>query len=385
MIQYTTMNRPRALCVSSPNWLGIVHSPRVLHQAGFDVTLLAHPRSFAARSRFVERLIPATWDPAVNVELLREHLAAEPRPYDWIVLADDPTLMEALRRRSEAWTGACLPTDPAGLGAELLLSKARFMEEAQSRGLPIPPSRTAASRKELGEAAAALGFPVIVKPVQGSSGKGIFVARSADELIESARSEHEGSYLVQRFVTGRVGSTLVLFDRGVPRAWLASFKLRCHPAPYGPSTARQRVHLPESREVLAGFGRMLGIHGLAAFDWILPDEGGQALVLECNGRPFSWLHMVGAVGLDLPGAIRAMRAGEPARIAVPETTGEVIALFPQDPLRAIAESDWKRLVQWLYAPPGPLPWDEPRLFAAHLRFLAVRLVKKTLSAIRRGS
>lgn len=379
------MTRPRALCVTSPNWLGTVHSPRLLHQAGFEVTLLAHPRSFAARSRFVERLIAASWDPAVNVEVLRKHLAGEPRPYDWIVLADDPTLMEALRRRAEPWTAACLPTDPAGLGAELLLSKARFMEEAQSRGLPIPPSRLAASREALVEAAEALGYPVIVKPVQGSSGRGVFVARSADEMRESARAAVAGAFVVQRFVTGQVGGTLALFDHGAPRAWLSSYKLRVNPAPYGPSSARKRVHLPDSREVLAGFGRMLGVHGIVSFDWILPEGGGQAMILECNGRPVAWLNMVREVGLDLPGAIREMRAGAPASIAAPETPGEEVALFPQDAVRAIAESDWKRLARWVFAPPGPLPWDEPRLFAAHLRFLAVRLVKKAFPSIRRAS
>ncbi len=371
---------PNALCVTSPDWLGTVHLPGLLQQAGYRVTLLAHPRSYAAKSRCIERLIPASWDPAVNIEALRKHLAEGAHPYDWIILADDPTLMEALRRRREPWTAACLPTDPAGIGAELLLSKARFMEEAGRRGLPIPPSVTAASRDALGEAAEKIGFPVIIKPIQGSSGRGIFSAHSAGELRESARSAEEGAYLVQRLISGQVGGTVALFDHGTPRAWLSSYKCRVFPEPYGPSSARQRIYRSEAQEVLAGFGQMLGIHGIVSFDWIRPDDGGQALILECNGRPVSWLHMIAKVGLDLSGAIREMRLSEPPRISAPKTAGDEIAIFPQDAIRAIAQSDWKRLASWLYFPPGPLPWSEPRLFASYIRLLAVRLAKKEFFA-----
>ena len=101
-------------------------------------------------------------------------MAGKTPAYDWVLLADDPTLMEALRRRGEPWTAACLPVDPSGLGAELLTSKATLMEEALKRELPIPPSRPAASRNALGDAAGSLGLPVIVKPVQGSGGRGNF-------------------------------------------------------------------------------------------------------------------------------------------------------------------------------------------------------------------
>jgi|CXWL01.1.fsa_nt_gi hypothetical protein len=376
------MLRPRALCVTSPNWLGTAYLPRLLKQAGYQVTLLAHPHSYAAKSRCVEHLIPASWDPAVNVEILRKHLDEQTLAYDWFTLGDDPTLWEVLRRRQEPWTAACLPIDPAGMGAQLLISKASFMVEALKRGLPIPPSRMAASRDALGEAAGSLGFPVIIKPVQGSGGRGIFTARSMDELRQSARSAEEGAYLVQRLISGQVGSTAVLFDRGTPRAWLPSYKRKVFPEPYGQSTARQRVHLPDSEETLTRFGRMLGAHGIMAFDWILPDDGGQALIFECNGRPPSYMYMIEEVGLDLAGAIADMRTRERLRTPPPETMGDEIAIFPQNAVRAIALSDWKRLASWLLSPPGPLPWNEPRILAAQFRFLAGLLYRKLLTSLR---
>ena len=373
------MNNPRALCVTSPNWLGTVHLPRLFKKAGFQVTLLAHPRSLAARSNCVDRLLPATFDPTANVELLRRHLAEQSVPYDWIVLGDDATLWEVLRRHEEPWTTACIPFDPAGPGAELLSSKARFMDEAEKRGLPIPPSRTAPTRKSLVAAADELGYPVIIKPVQGSGGKGIFTARSRAELSAAAGAADECAYLVQRLVTGEVGSTVVLYDHGTPRAWLPSYKRKVFPEPFGQSTARQRVHLPESEETLAGFGRMLGMHGICAFDWILPEEGGKALILECNGRPPAYLYMVEDVGLDLAGAIRAMRAGELERVPPPESLGEELAIFPQHAIRSIASADWLSLASWLFNPPGPLPWKEPRLLAAQLRLLAGHVSRRLFS------
>jgi hypothetical protein len=135
-------------------------------------------------------------------------------------------------------------------------------------------------------------------------------------------------------------------------------------------------------EALAGFGRMLGAHGIMCFDWILPDDGGQALILECNGRPPAYLYLIESVGLDLAGTLRALHAGTLARMPPPATTGEEIAIFPQNAVRAIAMSDWKRLASWLLFPPGPLPWNEPRILAAQLRFLAGKLTRKLFSSIR---
>jgi hypothetical protein len=375
------MTAPRALCVTSPHWMGTVHSPRLLAQAGYAVTLIAPRSSIAAKSGFVERLIPGSSEPAAAVEQMREHLAAEARPYDRVVIADDPTLMAALRRACEPWIAPCLPVDPAGPGPELLLSKARFMEEAQERGLPVPRSRTAGSRAELAAAAESVGYPVIAKPVRGSSGNGVFVARDAAELRAGAAAAHEGAYVVQRFETGEVGGTVALFHAGAPRAWLSSYKRRVHPAPFGPSTARQRVHLPGAKAALEGFGRMLGLRGIVTFDWVLPEGGGDPLILECNGRPIAWLHMISRVGLDMAGALRELREGRPATVAAPESDGPEVAIFPQDAELAIATSDWRRLASWLYAPPGPLTWDEPRVLAAYGRMLAGQLVRKLRAAV----
>jgi hypothetical protein len=371
---------PRALCVTSAHWMGTVHSPRLLARAGYAVTLITPLDSIAAKSAYAERLVPCSSDPAAAVEQMREHLAAEARPYDLILIADDPTLMAALRRASEPWIAPCLPVDPAGPGPELLLSKARFMEEAQARGLPVPRSRAAGSRAELAAAAEAVGYPVIAKPVLGSSGNGVFVARDPSELRAGAAAADEGAYVVQRFETGNVGGTDVLFDRGEPRAWVSSFKPRVHPAPFGPSATRRRFHYPGARAVLQGFGRMLGLRGIVTFDWVLPSGGSEPLILECNGRPAPYLHMLPRIGLDMAGALRELREGRPATVAAPESQGPEVAIFPQDAEKAIAESDWPRLASWLFAPPGPLMWDEPPLLAAYTRMLAGQLVRKLRAA-----
>ncbi|WP_253773518.1 acetyl/propionyl/methylcrotonyl-CoA carboxylase subunit alpha [Goodfellowiella coeruleoviolacea] len=80
----------------------------------------------------------------------------------------------------------------------------------QAAGVPVVPGRTqpGMSDQDIREAAAEIGFPVLLKPSAGGGGKGMRLVRAADELpaaIESARREAAAAFgddtlLVERFV-----------------------------------------------------------------------------------------------------------------------------------------------------------------------------------------
>ncbi|NBV86444.1 MAG: hypothetical protein EBS01_09330 [Verrucomicrobia bacterium] len=156
---------PRVLCVSGPNWFGVSRLPLVLAAAGFEVSALAHPDSFVACSRFLHSLVPGSLCPRENLELFRRHLAGGAR-YDWVIFADDPTMMEAVRRCREEWLLPWFPTDGRGGDAHVLIDKTLFVEKAAAAGLPVPPFCPIVSSGELCAAAAELGFPVIAAPTR---------------------------------------------------------------------------------------------------------------------------------------------------------------------------------------------------------------------------
>lgn len=104
---------------------------------------------------------------------------------------------------------------------------------AEQLGLPTSRYRFAASADEMGDAAAALGFPVVVKPVMSSSGKGQSVVRSSDEVdaawryAESAGRVKHGRVIVEELIPFDYEITLLTVrSRGRDGAAVTSF---CEP------------------------------------------------------------------------------------------------------------------------------------------------------------
>ncbi len=355
--------KPRVLCVASPDWFGVSRLPQLLAQAGCHTTILTDLRNMSARSRWVDVRLPGARDAAENIELLRLHLETG-ATYDWIMLADDPTMVEGVRRCRESWCRGWFPVDPATVNPELLIHKTLLMSAASAPGLPVPRSITVSTADEIREAARAIGFPVLVKPAVGTAGSGIVTAGDAGEL--EARMPSPGPFVVQALVKGRVGGTLVLFDHGRPLWWQNSLRKRVWPEPYGPSCQRRSISHPAFSIIVEKLGAILNMTGLGEIEWILPDDGGSPLVIEFNPRPPPYAYLADAKGGDLPKAIAAFLAGARTTAAPSDgPEGPLVRLFPQDAIRAIESRDWKDCALWLSGMAGSLPWNDPPLFRSY--------------------
>lgn len=354
---------PKILLATAAAWIGVSRVPRILAEAGGRVSLLSHPRRFAARSRHVAELHPAPLDVPGALDALKRLLAE--RPFDWVILGDDEILRAAMKDRA-AWPERWYP---AGDAAELLVSKAAFARAMGRSGIPFPASEVAVGPAEARAAAGRIGLPVIVKPDASTGGVGLFRAHAPADL---ARVPEGAVVVVQRFVEGDVGSTAFLLREGRPLCWMSAFKHRVHPAPFGPSSVRRYVHLPAAEELLAALGALLPMTGLCGVDWILPRGSPEPLLLELNGRPTPWLHLHRPFGVDLPRAIRSMLEGTPEVVRPPaEARRAVVRMFPQDAIRALDEGDWRGLLSGLFAC-GDAPLGEPMLFYGLAKYLLRR-------------
>ncbi|MEI6871373.1 MAG: hypothetical protein WCL08_03735 [Verrucomicrobiota bacterium] len=334
---------PRVLCVSGPNWFGVSRLPIVLASAGFEVSVLAHPKSFVACSGFLRALVPGSFCPKENLELFRRHVSAGAQ-YDWVIFADDPTMMEAVRRSREEWLVPWFPASSREGDPDVLIHKTLFIEKAAAAGLPVPPYCSVVSSVELCAAAAELGFPVIVKPALGFAGNGIFSANTMAEL--RGRSLPDGEWCVQRQVTGRSGGTALLLWNNRPVWWQNSLRTKVWPEPFGPSCRRTSIHLPEMPEILDRLASALDFYGLCEVEWILPDCGGPPLLIEFNPRPASYLYTTTAMGGDLPVALRSLFAGKEFNSSSTGHNGSEVALFPEDAIQAAKQMDISRLWAW---------------------------------------
>jgi len=141
-----------------------------------------------------------------------------------MVLAADERTIPAIRlsegnlvqfgygaKQRRIWTAE---TDQTSAIAETISrDKGLTKELLQTCGVPIPSGRAVDSAADAWEAAQDLGLPVVVKPVDGNHGRGVFINLETRAEIEAAYgvAVDEGSgVLVERFIRGNEHRLLIV-------------------------------------------------------------------------------------------------------------------------------------------------------------------------------
>ena len=132
-------------------------------------------------------------------------------------LAENPSFAEAVERAGLAWVGP----PPAAISA--MGDKAAARRTAVAEGVPVVPGYDEEGQDDatLAAAAAAIGYPVLIKPSAGGGGKGMRVvrepARLPEELAaarrEASRAFGDDRLILERLLEGaRHVEVQVLFD-----------------------------------------------------------------------------------------------------------------------------------------------------------------------------
>jgi cyanophycin synthetase len=93
----------------------------------------------------------------------------------------------------------------------------RLLREA---GLPVPLSHVIRSADDAAQAAATIGYPVVVKPLDGNHARGVWIdARDEAEVREAfpraMNESRSGQVIVERFIPGKIYRILVVGDQVV--------------------------------------------------------------------------------------------------------------------------------------------------------------------------
>src|SRR3982075_1798443 len=130
------------------------------------------------------------------------------------------------------------------LGADIALNKDLTSRLVRSAGLPVP--RSIRVKDEEGAVAAAneIGYPVVLKPLDGNHGRGVGVNLQHEAAVRShyplAKGEtHTGTVLVEKFIPGNTYRILVVGGRAVA----ATEEVPAHVVGDGLHTLRQLVKL----------------------------------------------------------------------------------------------------------------------------------------------
>lgn len=147
--------------------------------------------------------------------------AAQERLIPAIRLCEDSNLVQLGygARQQRIWTAE---TNRTGAIAESISrDKDLTRQLLQACGVPVPEGVVVSSRDQAWEAAQDIGLPVVIKPLDGNHGRGVFTDLSTQQAIHTAfdvACEEGSDVIVERFIPGLEHRLLVVGDRLVAAA-----------------------------------------------------------------------------------------------------------------------------------------------------------------------
>jgi len=269
----------------------------------------------------------------------------------------------------------------------------------------------------------AFRYPVIVKPalshvgVRRIGGKALRSA-SAAELADALERTRGLDVLVQEFVPGGDDQlyTCGVFRGGDQRLAFTGRKLKQHPPTLGISRLSEAVEVPE---IVAGSLRLLeelGYEGVAQVEYKRDARDGAYRLMEVNARPWTWIGLATACGVNLPLAAhrwaveqghehRSEPSGAAATLRSEGVMGTEPAVLRQEggrwiwllaeaihTTRDLARGRWPKVTQWrglraeaFFArdDPGPLVAELTAVVRSRRARSAVLEAKRSLRRLQR--
>ena len=279
-----------------------------------------YPQCLASWSRHCAERVSVAGEHLDAYARLRQHARA--RGVEIVLpLTERSCLLCNLARDEWITAGIVVGCAPADMLMRAF-DKAATLRHAAMADVRIPRTVTPSSRSEARAAAAAIGYPCVIKPRFSNAwtgdgflpDRGCAYAATADDLERALESRRQGELwpLVQAYVPGRGAGVFALCDRGRVLAWFAHERLRdVRPSGSGSSVRRS---VPLSLRLRAPAERLLASmawHGPAMVEFRDGDEQGEPpCLMEVNGRFWNSLQLAIEAGVDFPQLWLAVLRGE---------------------------------------------------------------------------
>jgi carbamoyl-phosphate synthase large subunit len=313
-----------------------VRAAHAFRRLGHEVVLLnSNPETVSTDYDTCDRLYlePVTFERALDVVELE-------RPLGVVVSLGGQTPLALARELSDA--GVALLGDPLP-AIEAAEDRARFGALLGELGVAAPAWCHAATTDEARTFAAEIGYPVLVRPSYVLGGRGMRVARSAEEL------ELEVPALVDRFLEGALELDVDVLCDGED-AWVAAILEHVERAGVHSGDSACVIPAPsvnptietEIRELAVTLASGLGARGLLNLQLALHES--RLYVLEANPRAARTIPFVAkATGIPLVDHACRLLLGErltdlnlPQR-AVPDRAWAKEAIFPSERFAGAAD------------------------------------------------
>jgi acetyl-CoA carboxylase biotin carboxylase subunit len=278
-------------------------------------------------------------------------------------LSENPALPEACERAGIAFIG------PPASAMRAMGSKTAARDKMSAAGVPIVPGARCETTEEASSAAAAIGFPVMLKAASGGGGKGMRLVSGPDEMAtawERARSEakkffgDDTVYIEKAIIRPRHVEIQVLGDR--EGNLLHVFERDCSIQRRNQKVVEETPSPAASRELVARMGaiavqgaKSVGYFSAGTFEFLLAEDG-SFYFLEMNTRlqvehPVTEL----VTGLDLVREMVRVAQGEPLGFVQDDLSARGAAIecrvYAEDPATGFLPSPG--VIERLSLPGGP--------------------------------
>jgi len=300
---------------------------RSLGRRGIPVWFLTHDHPLARFSRYVIRSgrWPGPNDPGAAEWLLC--FARQHRLGGWTLFACGDAEVHLAARNHAALSAMFQVATPPWAITRWTADKRLTDQYARDIGVDSPWSYCPQSRDDA--AHVDCRFPVILKPTVQEQRNAFTRAKAwrADDratlvarFVEAAALVGEQGIVLQELIPGggeRQFSYAALCDRGVPVASLVARRTRQFPIDFGyTSTWVETIERPEVEEAACRVLRSLGYSGLVEVEFKYDIRDGGYKLLDINARPWTWIGLGAAAGVDFPFLAWQLSQGEtpvPAR------------------------------------------------------------------------
>jgi len=184
-------------------------------------------------------------------------------------------------------------------------NKAETLKIAIENNIPCPKTYFIKDIEDVKKIQNELIFPVIMKPTESTSSKGLEYVTIKEKLIETFEKTSQifGETIIQELIPpgGETYGFEALFSKNSePRAVFVHKRLREYPITGGPSTLRVGVKNPEIEKLGAQLLQILGWYGVAMVEFKVDPRDNTPKLMEINPRFWGSLSLPIASGVDFP-------------------------------------------------------------------------------------
>ncbi|HUZ67055.1 MAG TPA: ATP-grasp domain-containing protein [Beijerinckiaceae bacterium] len=272
---------------------------------------LTHDHPIAGFSRYTTRHLgwPGPDDPNASAWLM--DLATQHNLRGWVLFPGGDSEVRLIAQNHRALASVFRLTTPPWAAVRWALDKRLTHQHAASAGVDSPWSFYPRGRDDVARGDSP--FPVILKPIVRASRNAFTDAKAwrADDLPALLARYDEAAALVEPSAIGLQElipgggeaqfSYAAVWADGAPVAWLVARRTRQYPIDFGfTSTYVETVERPEVQAAACRFLAPLAFSGMVEIEFKFDARDGRHKLLDVNMRPWTWIALGAAAGVDFP-------------------------------------------------------------------------------------